>query len=183
MSFYHDQYGTKDLETIEPLLVHQHRAMMRLAEDLKGSNLPGAERAARVLIRMAAAEQNASFLSACLYSIGPYYNRDVIRSYAIRNIFTSFLLWAARMAAQTKGGAANLDAAMHEEPQDYELEAYVVDDEDTRRRRVKAAVQTNDYIITGKYNHQDDYLHRNSCAPWWPSLRADGYVLVERSNY
>ena len=62
-------------------------------------------------------------------------------------------------------GAASLDAAEHEEPQDYELEAYVVDDEDTRRRRVKAAVQTNDYIITEKYNHKDDYLHRNSSAP------------------
>ena len=90
---------------------------------MKDSNAPGAEPAARVLIRMAAAEQNASFLSACLYSIGLYYNRDVIRSYAIRNVFTSFLFWAARMAAQTKAGASSFDVGVDDEPQDYDLEA------------------------------------------------------------
>ena len=99
ISYYHDQYGTKDLQTIEPLLIHQHRAMLRLAEEMRDSPLPGAERAARVLIRMAAAEQNATFLSTCLHSICLHYNRDVIRSYGIRNIFTSFLFWAANMAA------------------------------------------------------------------------------------
>ena len=128
MSYYHDQYGTKDLETIEPLLKHQHRAMLRLADELKGQALPGAERASRTLIRMAAAEQNASFLSACLYSIDLYFDRDVIRSYTIRHIFTSFLFWAPTMAAQSKGGPPSLDcfeeAVSTEEPPEYELQKW-----------------------------------------------------------
>ena len=82
---------------------------------LEGIDPPGAERAARLLIRMAAAEQNASFLSACVYSNGLYYNRDVIWSYAIRNIFTSFLFWAPRVAAHAKAGASSIDFAAHEE--------------------------------------------------------------------
>ena len=169
MSYYHDQYGTKDLETIEPLLKHQHRAMLRLADELKGQALPGAERASRMTIRMAAAEQNASFLSACLYSIDLFFDRDVIRSYAIRNIFTSFLFWAPTMAAQSKGGPPSLDcfeeAVSTEEPPEYDLHTYVEEDDTQRTRKQKVADKTSEYIDTKRFNHKDDYLHRNSSGP------------------
>ena len=97
---------------------------------------------------MAAAEQNASFLSACLYSIDLYFDRDVIRSYTIRNIFTSFLFWAPTMAAQSKGGPPSLDcfeeAVSTEEPPEYELHTYIEEDDTQRMRKQKVADKTTE---------------------------------------